>query len=116
MNKLEQIQREQIKTDMADFEVGDTVKVNTRVIEGGKERIQAFAGIVIGIKGAGAGKSFTVRKLSYGEGVERVFPFNTPRIASVEVTKRGRVRRAKLNYLRQRVGKEAVQVKETPGR
>jgi large subunit ribosomal protein L19 len=94
---------------------GDTVKVNTRVIEGGKERIQAFSGIVIGIKGAGAGKSFTVRKISYGEGVERVFPFHTPRIASVEVTKRGRVRRAKLNYLRKRIGKEAVQVKETAG-
>lgn len=112
MNKLEQIQHEQVKTDLAPFEVGDTIKVNTRVVEGGKERIQVFAGIVIGIKGAGAGKSFTVRKLSYGEGVERVFPYNTPRIASIEVTKRGSVRRAKLNYLRQRVGKEAVQVKE----
>jgi large subunit ribosomal protein L19 len=112
MNKLEQIQREQVKTDIGNFEVGDTVKVNTRVIEGGKERIQVFAGIVIGIKGSGAGKSFTVRKLSYGEGVERVFPYYTPRIASVEVTRRGRVRRAKLNYLRKRIGKEAVQVKE----
>ena len=112
MNKLEQIQSEQNRTDLTPFEVGDTVKVHTRVIEGGKERIQIFAGIVLGIKGAGAGKSFTVRKLSYGEGVERVFPFNTPRIASVEIVKRGRVRRAKLNYLRQRIGKEAVQVKE----
>lgn len=112
MNKLEQIQQEQVKTNMTPFEVGDTIKVNTRVMEGGKERIQVFAGIVIGIKGSGVGKSFTVRKLSYGEGVERVFPYNTPRIASVEVTKRGSVRRAKLNYLRQRVGKEAVQVKE----
>ena len=116
MNKLEKIQREQIKTDMSDFAVGDTVKVNTRVVEGGKERIQVFAGIVIGIKGSGAGKSFTVRKLSYGEGVERVFPFYTPRIASVEVTKRGNVRRAKLNYLRRRIGKEAVQVKELANR
>ncbi len=112
MNKLEQIQREQTNTDIGKFEVGDTVKVNTRVTEGGKERIQVFAGIVIGIKGAGVGKSFTVRKLSYGEGVERVFPFYTPRIASVEVTKRGSVRRAKLNYLRDRIGKEAVSVKE----
>jgi large subunit ribosomal protein L19 len=112
MNKLEQIQQEQVKKDLTPFEVGDTIKVNTRVIEGGKERIQVFAGIVIGIKGAGVGKSFTVRKLSYGEGVERVFPFSTPKIASIEVTKRGNVRRAKLNYLRKRIGKEAVQVKE----
>lgn len=112
MNKLEKIQQEQVKKDITPFEVGDTIKVNTRVIEGGKERIQVFAGIVIGIKGAGVGKSFTVRKLSYGEGVERVFPFSTPKIASVEVTKRGDVRRAKLNYLRKRIGKEAVQVKE----
>ena len=112
MNKLEQIQREQTTAEIGTFKVGDTVKVNCRVTEGGKERIQVFAGIVIGIKGAGVGKSFTVRKLSYGEGVERVFPYYTPRIASVEVTKRGSVRRAKLNYLRGRIGKEAVQVKE----
>jgi len=112
MNKLQQIQNEQVRKDMTPFNVGDTVKVNTRVIEGGKERIQVFAGIVIGIKGAGVGKSFTVRKVSYGEGVERVFPWNTPRIASVEVTKKGRVRRAKLNYLRGRLGKEATNVKE----
>ncbi len=119
MNKLQQIQNEQVRKDMTPFNVGDTIKVNTRVTEGGKERIQVFAGIVIGIKGSGAGKSFTVRKVSYGEGVERVFPWNTPRIASVEVTKKGRVRRAKLNYLRSRVGKEATNVKEaareTPG-
>jgi len=112
MNKLQQIQNEQVRKDMTPFNVGDTIKVNTRVIEGGKERIQVFAGIVIGIKGTGVGKSFTVRKVSYGEGVERVFPWNTPRIASVEVTKKGRVRRAKLNYLRGRLGKEATQVKE----
>ena len=112
MNKLQQIQSEQVRKDITGFNVGDTVKVNTRVIEGGKERIQVFAGIVIGIKGTGVGKSFTVRKVSYGEGVERVFPWNTPRIASVEVSKRGSVRRAKLNYLRGRLGKEATQVKE----
>lgn len=112
MNKLQQIQNEQVRKDMTPFNVGDTIKVNTRVIEGGKERIQVFAGIVIGIKGTGVGKSFTVRKVSYGEGVERVFPWNTPRIASVEVTKQGRVRRAKLNYLRGRLGKEATAVKE----
>jgi large subunit ribosomal protein L19 len=112
MNKLEQIQREQMKTDVADFSVGDTVKVHTRVLEGGKERIQLFAGIVIARKGQGVGQSFTVRKISYGEGVERVFPVHTPKISRVEVVKRGRVRRARLHYLRDRVGKEAVQVKE----
>ncbi|RFC52103.1 MAG: large subunit ribosomal protein L19 [Verrucomicrobia bacterium] len=112
MNKLEQIQREQMKTDVADFSVGDTVKVHTRVLEGGKERIQLFAGIVIARKGQGVGQSFTVRKISYGEGVERVFPVHTPKISKVEVVKRGRVRRARLHYLRDRVGKEAVQVKE----
>ena len=112
MNKLEQIQREQMKTDVADFSVGDTVKVHTRVLEGGKERIQLFAGIVIARKGQGVGQSFTVRKISSGEGVERVFPVHTPKISKVEVVKRGRVRRARLHYLRDRVGKEAVQVKE----
>ena len=112
MNKLEQIQREQMKTDVADFSVGDTVKVHTRVLEGGKERIQLFAGIVIARKGQGVGQSFTVRKISYGEGVERVFPVHTPKISKVEVVKRGRDRRARLHYLRDRVGKEAVQVKE----
>ena len=112
MNKLEQIQREQMKTDVADVSVGDTVKVHTRVLEGGKERIQLFAGIVIARKGQGVGQSFTVRKISYGEGVERVFPVHTPKISKVEVVKRGRVRRARLHYLRDRVGKEAVQVKE----
>ncbi len=112
MNKLEQINREQVKQDMTEFRVGDTIKVHTRVIEGGKERVQIFAGIVISMKGTGIAQSFTVRKLSYGEGVERVFPMNTPRIAKVEVVKRGAVRRARLHYLRGRVGKEAVQVKE----
>jgi large subunit ribosomal protein L19 len=112
MNKLESIAREQMKTDVSDFRVGDSVKVHTRVVEGGKERIQIFAGIVIARKGVGVGQSFTVRKLSYGEGVERVFPVHTPRIARVEIAKRGSVRRAKLHYLRDRVGKEATTVKE----
>ena len=80
--------------------------------EGGKERIQLFAGLVIGRKGSGVNASFTVRKISYGEGVERVFPVHTPRIAKVEVTSRGKVRRAKLNYLRDRVGKRALLVKQ----
>lgn len=112
MNKLEKIHREQMKTDLPEINPGDTVKVHTRVIEGGKERIQIFAGIVIGRRGQGVGKAFTVRKISYNEGVERVFLVHSPRIAKVEIVKRGRVRRARLNYLRSRVGKEATTVKE----
>lgn len=107
---IQKIEAEQLK-EVADFNVGDTVKVHTRVVEGGKERIQIFAGIVIGKKGQGLNESFTVRKISYGEGVERVFPVHTPRIARVEVTNRGKVRRARLNYLRGRVGKQAMSVK-----
>ena len=112
MNKLEQIQREQTQTNHAPFRVGDTIKVNTRVVEGGKERIQIFAGIVIARQGIGVSQNLTVRKISYGEGVERVFPFHSPKVAKVEVTKRGKVRRAKLNYLRSRLGKDATTVKE----
>jgi large subunit ribosomal protein L19 len=111
MNIIAKIENEQLKSDIADFNVGDTVKVHCRVVEGGKERVQIFAGIVIGRKGHGVNSSFTVRKISYGEGVERVFPVHTPRIAKIEVTNRGKVRRAKLNYLRQRVGKRATLVK-----
>lgn len=111
MNIIEKIETEQLKSDVADFNVGDTVKVHCRVVEGGKERVQIFAGIVIGRKGHGLNSSFTVRKISYGEGVERIFPVHTPRIAKIEVTNRGKVRRAKLNYLRQRVGKRATLVK-----
>ncbi len=108
---IQKIEDEQLKEGIADFNVGDTVKVHTRVVEGGKERIQIFAGIVIGKKGQGLNTSFTVRKISYGEGVERVFPVHTPRIAKIEVTNRGKVRRARLNYLRGRVGKQAMSVK-----
>ena len=111
MNIIAKIENEQLKSDIAEFNVGDTVKVHCRVVEGGKERVQIFAGIVIGRKGHGVNSSFTVRKISYGEGVERVFPVHTPRIAKIEVTNRGKVRRAKLNYLRQRVGKRATLVK-----
>lgn len=111
MNIIAKIETEQLKSDIADFNVGDTVKVHCRVVEGGKERVQIFAGIVIGRKGHGINSSFTVRKISYGEGVERIFPVHTPRIAKIEVTNRGKVRRAKLNYLRQRVGKRATLVK-----
>lgn len=112
MSIIAKIEQEQTKTSHPEFRVGDSVKVHTRVIEGNKERIQIFAGIVIARKGAGLNKAFTVRKISYGEGVERVFPLNTPRISKIEVTRQGKVRRARLHYLRDRVGKEATTVKE----
>ncbi len=111
MNILDTIEKEQLKDDVTPFNVGDTVKVHCRVIEGGKERVQVFQGIVIGKRGASVNEAFTVRKVSYGEGVERVFPLHSPKIAKIEVVHRGKVRRAKLNYLRNRVGKEAVTVK-----
>ncbi len=111
MDLIKKIEAEQLKEDVTSFCVGDTVKVHTRVVEGGKERIQLFAGLVIARRGSGVNASFTVRKISYGEGVERVFPVHTPRIAKIEVSARGKVRRAKLHYLRDRVGKRALQVK-----
>ena len=111
MDIINKIEQEQLKKDVVDFNVGDSVKVHCRVVEGGKERIQIFAGIVLAKRGSGVNQSFTVRKISYGEGVERVFPVHTPRIAKIEVTSRGKVRRAKLHYLRQRVGKKATLVK-----
>jgi len=106
------IDKEQQKGDLTPFSVGDTVRVHTRVVEGDKERIQIFAGVVIGRKGRGLNETFTVRRISYGEGVERVFPLHSPRIAKVEVEQQGRVRRARLNYLRTRKGKEATAVRE----
>ncbi|MGZ4966914.1 MAG: 50S ribosomal protein L19 [Chthoniobacterales bacterium] len=109
---IDAIEKEQLKSDVANFKVGDGVKVHTRVREGDKERIQIFAGIVIGRKGRGINETFTVRRISYGEGVERVFPLHSPRISKVEVEKEGRARRAKLNYLRTRKGKEATAVRE----
>ncbi|MBJ7393047.1 MAG: 50S ribosomal protein L19, partial [Chthoniobacterales bacterium] len=112
MNILDKIEAEQLKSEVTKFAVGDTIKVHTRVIEGDKERIQIYTGIVIGRKGTGVNASFTVRRVSYGEGVERVFPLHSPRIAKVEVEKKGAVRRAKLNYLRDRKGKSATTVKE----
>lgn len=111
MDIIKKIEQEQLKQDLVSFNIGDTVKVHTRVVEGGKERIQIFAGIVIARRGTSVNASFTVRKISYGEGVERVFPLHTPRIAKIEVTNRGKVRRAKLHYLRNRVGKRALLVK-----
>jgi large subunit ribosomal protein L19 len=109
---ITKIEQEQLKKDVPDFGPGDTVKVHTRVVEGDKERIQIFSGIVIDRAGRGLGQAFTVRRISYGEGVERVFMLHSPRIAKIEVEKYGVVRRARLNYLRNRVGKDAVTVKE----
>ncbi|MDE0836875.1 MAG: 50S ribosomal protein L19 [Akkermansiaceae bacterium] len=111
MDIIKKIEQEQLKEDVTAFNVGDTVKVHCRVVEGGKERVQIFAGLVIAKGGSGINAAFTVRKISYGEGVERVFAVHTPRIAKIEVTNKGKVRRAKLHYLRDRVGKRALLVK-----
>ena len=100
MNLVEKITKSQIRTDIPEFRVGDTVRVDVKIIEGKRERIQAFEGIVKAIQGSGVGKTFTVRKLSSGIGVERIFPVNSPKIVTVEVVRKGKVRRAKLNYLR----------------
>jgi large subunit ribosomal protein L19 len=112
MTIIEKIESEQLKKDVTDFRVGDTIKVHTRVVEGDKERIQIYSGIVIGRKGLGLNANFTVRRVSYGEGVERVFPLHSPRIAKIEIDRKGSVRRAKLNFLRDRKGKSATTVKE----
>jgi large subunit ribosomal protein L19 len=109
---IDAIEKEQQKTDATTFKVGDTVRVHTRVVEGDKERIQIFSGVVIARKGRGMNETFTVRRISYGEGVERVFPLHSTRIAKIEVEQAGRVRRARLNYLRTRKGKEATAVRE----
>lgn len=109
---IESISQEQVKPDRGHFKVGDGVRVHTKVREGDKERIQIFAGIVIGRKGRGIHESFTVRRISYGEGVERVFPVHSPNIEKIEVDRESIVMRSRLNYLRGRVGKEAGKVKE----
>ncbi|KYO66791.1 50S ribosomal protein L19 [Thermovenabulum gondwanense] len=105
------IEQEQMKTDIPEFRPGDTVKVYTKVIEGNRERIQVFEGVVIARKGGGLRETFTVRKISYGVGVERVFPLHSPRIEKIEVVRKGKVRRAKLYYLRKLKGK-AAKIKE----
>lgn len=109
---LDKIESEQIRQDPKSFNVGDTVRVHTKVVEGDKERIQIFTGVVMGRRGHGLNSSFTVRRVSYGEGVERVFPTHSPRIDKIEVERHGQVRRAKLTYLRKRVGKGATLVRE----
>ncbi len=114
MDKIAQIQRESIRLDHPDFGPGDTVKVHVKITEGEKERIQVFQGVVISRRGSRAGASFTVRKVSYGVGVERVFPLHSPIIDKIEVVTRGRVRRAKIYYLRKLRGKAArIQEKRT---
>jgi len=113
---FDKIESEQFRKQPAIFNVGDSVRVHTKVVEGDKERIQVFAGVVIGRRGRGLNSTFTVRRISYGEGVERVFPLHSPRVEKVEVERQGNVRRAKLTYLRKRLGKGATLVKEKEGR
>lgn len=107
MNKVKEILADQQRTDFPDFNSGDRVKVHVRVIEGNKERIQPFEGDVINIRGNGNDKTFTVRKISSGVGVERIFPYNSPKIAKIDLLRQGKVRRAKLFYLRSLSGKAA---------
>ena len=113
---LDKIESEQFRKEAAQFAVGDTVRVHTKVVEGDKERIQIFSGVVIGRRGHGLNETFTVRRISYGEGVERVFPVHSPRVEKIEVEREGSVRRAKLTYLRRRLGKGATLVREKEGR
>lgn len=110
-NKLAEITKEQLKTDLPDFRAGDTVKVHVKVVEGTRERIQIFEGVVIKRRGTGISETFTVRKISYGVGVERTFPVHSPKVAELEVVRRGKVRRAKLYYIRELQGK-AARIKE----
>jgi large subunit ribosomal protein L19 len=107
MDKIKEIVEEQIRTDHPEFKSGDRIKVHVRVIEGDKERVQVFEGDVIALNGGGITKSFTVRKMSSGVGVERIFPYSSPKIAKIEVVRQGKVRRAKLYYLRNLSGKAA---------
>ena len=111
MEILKQIEQEQLKTDLPNFGPGDTVKVHLRVKEGKRERIQIFEGLVIKRQNSGVRETFTVRKISFGVGVEKTCPVHSPVIEKIEVTRRGKVRRAKINYIRKRVGK-AAKVKE----
>lgn len=109
---MDKIEAQNFRKEPVKFNVGDTVKVHTKVVEGEKERIQMFEGIVIGRRGRGLNETFTVRRISYGEGVERIFPIHSPRVEKVDVERHGLVRRAKLTYLRGRIGKSAMLVKE----
>ena len=107
-NVIDKITEKQMNPNLPEFRVGDTVRVDVKIIEGKRERIQAFEGTVISRKGAGISETFTVRKISYGVGVERIFPMHSPKIANIEVIKKGKVRRAKLNFLRNVVGQYRI--------
>lgn len=107
MNAIQKIHRENLKTDLPEFGIGDTVRANVRIIEGGKERIQALTGTVIARNGGGIAESVTIRRVSYGQGLEHVLPLHSPKVAGFELVRRGQVRRAKLYYLRDRQGKAA---------
>lgn len=111
MDALKLIAEESVKKELPDFSIGDTVRVDVNIREGERERIQAFEGTVIARKGSGVAETFTVRRVAYGVGVERVFPLHSPNVKTIKVVRKGRVRRAKLYYLRDRVGK-AAKVKE----
>jgi large subunit ribosomal protein L19 len=112
MNMIDVVERSQLRDDLPDFRPGDTVRVHVRVVEGERERVQVFEGIVIRRRGSRLSETFTVRKISFGVGVERTFPVHSPMLAKIEVVTRGHVRRAKLYYLRSRVGKRATKIKE----
>jgi large subunit ribosomal protein L19 len=114
MSRIRQAETPYLKPNAPELAVGDSVKVSVKITEGDRERVQVFAGTVIKIRGGGLGRTFTVRRIVQGEGVERVFPFHSPVVESVEVTRKGRVRRAKLYYLRERVGK-ATRLREVQG-
>src|SRR5688572_8202086 len=114
MRTLDPVEKEFLKTGMARFDVGDTVDVHVKIVEGDKERIQIFTGIVIAKRHQGLSETFTVRRIVQGEGVERIFPVHSPRVATIEVKKQGKVRRAKLHYLRERVGR-STKVEERTG-
>ncbi len=107
-NKLQAFVSEQLKTEIPEFNIGDTVEVQNKIKEGSRERIQLFAGLVIAKKNGGISETFTVRKISYGVGVEKTFPLHSPNVVAVKVTRKGKVRRAKLYYVRDKVGKEAT--------
>ena len=112
VNKMMPVIEGQLKSDIPDFGAGDTVSIDVRVVEGGKERIQKFEGIVIGRKGSDISETFTVRKISGGIGVERIFPIHSPMLSKIDVKRRGKVRRAKLNYMRKLTGSKATRITE----
>lgn len=113
--RIEDVEKKYLRKDDLKFNIGDTIDVHFRITEGTRTRIQLFSGVVIGKKGVGISKTFTVRRISYGEGVERVFPFHSPLIDKIAIKKKGKARRAKLYYLRGRKGKKATRVKEKIG-